>query len=131
MIVAAPLITGNTADFSRGFLRISEQQYEIQRTYSHFPDLQTFVQRLEPAYKSQQLAKRPPKQVAVLLLYWKDDDLGVKREVNTLVSMFRTTYRFQTDTWAIPSGKGRVLDTVNRIGDFVHSKDKDGNDVDC
>lgn len=42
-------------------------------------------------------------EVRVLLLSWEEDNLGVISEIVELQSVFEDEYRFQTETWRIPS----------------------------
>lgn len=45
------------------------------------------------------------KAVRVLLLYWTEDDLGVRQEVQELDATFRELYHYETESWMIPSQK--------------------------
>lgn len=43
------------------------------------------------------------KEVHVLLLSWEEDNLGVIKELTELRDVFENLYRFQTETWNIPT----------------------------
>lgn len=125
--------TGGQVDLDNGFITLTEQCYEIQRSRFHFPNLQDFVQRLDDACKARWNTRRqaPHRQVSALLLSWEDDDLGVKAEIDDLYHVFRDSYRFQVDRWCIPSRKQRYQDIVNRIAAFLEPTDKKREPVDC
>lgn len=54
-----------------------------------------------------------------LLIYWEDDDLNVKPEVDDLREVLETTYRFKTDTVLIPSAKSVHLLLMKEVVECV------------
>jgi hypothetical protein len=60
-------------------------------------------------------------------LFWKDDDLGVIREIKGLRHVFRDMYNFQVQEYQIPSLKpDRAL--KHRVSEFLNHQDIDGKD---
>ena len=47
--------------------------------------------------------------MVVLLLYWEEDDLNVKCEVDALRQVFKVTYHFETETYIIPPSKSHIM----------------------
>lgn len=66
------------------------------------------------------------KNVQVLLLHWKTDDLFVLPELEDLEACFREDYGFNTDVFAIPSDNPH-LELMMRIGSLV--KDHESEDT--
>jgi hypothetical protein len=57
-------------------------------------------------------------QVHVLLLSWKDDNLGVIKEIRTLHRIFEKLYGYTTESWLIPS-KESHWELNSKILEFV------------
>lgn len=53
----------------------------------------------------------------VLLLRWEQDDLGVAEDIAKLKDVFEHSYRFETESWVIPSHRPEAMLT-QRIYDF-------------
>ncbi len=112
---------------TNGFITLSEETSEITKTHFHFPNLSTFINNLNVAHKSKWKTRMNPyENVIALLISWKDDDLGVVEEINELKSIFRDTYKFSVETWAIPSGKWRCFNLVRKIQSLLESDDAQG-----
>lgn len=64
-------------------------------------------------------------RVKVLLLYWEKSDLkGLKREIDRLERVFQDIFKFQTNSWAIPS-KNSASDLLRlELGHFVQGARK-------
>lgn len=122
----APADTEPSEEFPDGFITLQQEAREINRTQYHFPNLPTFVGRLKDAYERRWPTRQTPyKQVFTLLIRWEDDDLGVEREIDDLVRMFRDTYRFDVQTWLIPSGRHRYSALIQRVSAFLAENDAD------
>ena len=52
-----------------------------------------------------------------LLLQWEEDDLGVSKDLTRLKTVFENVYRFETESWLIPSARSDAKLT-QRIYDF-------------
>lgn len=62
------------------------------------------------------------KEVHVLLLSWKDDNLGVRAEIDELRNVFSKLYRFEIHQYEIQGEKpGR--DTQARVTNFLQEHD--------
>lgn len=53
----------------------------------------------------------------VLLLRWEQDDLGVADDIAKLKDVFEHSYRFETESWLIPTHRPEAMLT-KRIYDF-------------
>lgn len=62
--------------------------------------LQAAVEEAWPSWDS-----RLYREVHVLMLSWKDDDLNVACEIGKLKDIFITSYRYSVETWEIPYEK--------------------------
>jgi hypothetical protein len=64
----------------------------------------SFLLQLDLAVQASWAARHRSKyvDVKVLLMTWCSDDLGVEREVQGLLSVFRDLYRFDCEHWKIP-----------------------------
>ena len=115
-----------------GYITLSEQMHDIDRFRPHIANAATLARILgeaaDASVKARHDRNKPP-QVAVLLLQWEEDDLGVKSEIQNLRDVFAQSYRFQTETWAIPSAKA-VAATAARIDAFISAKDQNDEPVD-
>jgi hypothetical protein len=114
--------------FENGFVRLTPRTYDILFSQSH-SDIQKLGNDLNEAVQ----AARPKRhdirnsQVHVLLLFWKDDDLGVVLEIKRLRHVFRDMYNFQVQEYQIPSSKpDRALKP--RLSEFLNHQDVDGKD---
>ncbi len=117
---------------SDGFLTLSEECHEIERTNYHFPDFQSTIKQIDRACKARwNTRKQQYRHVHVLHLYWEEDDLGVTTEIDELDRIFSVNYRFHSQKYAIPSSKRRTRDTVNMVQAFVDAKDANGTPVDA
>lgn len=61
------------------------------------------------------------KQVHVLLLSWEEDDLGIIDELSGLQTVLEDLYRFQTETWKLPTRKSHnslVSRMIKFLDDF-------------
>lgn len=66
------------------------------------------------------IQRRPRNATAsVLMLKWKDDDLGVNSELVRLRDVFHYLYHFQTEIWEIPREKA-AQKLSNKIYDWKH-----------
>lgn len=101
--------------------------HDISRTPFHQPSIGKFLQQLHEAivggfpsggqlYRSRAHSRvytgSPYSAVNVLLLSWKDDDLGVADELDRLQHVLENHYRYSVETWSIPSN-----DSHNSLGD--------------
>lgn len=57
--------------------------------------------------------------VAVLVMFWQDDDLGVFEEIKQLSSLFSNVYNFTVRQFVIPSYRAEAALTRG-VGDFVY-----------
>jgi hypothetical protein len=72
--------------------------------YSEFQDFCDQAKiALDGAYPSYTRPRNS--RVGVLLLSFKDDDLGVFDEIATLKEVFESRYRYETETWLIPTNE--------------------------
>lgn len=64
----------------------------------------SFLLQLDLAVQASWAARHRSKyvDVKVLLMTWQSDDLGVEREAQVLLSVFRDLYRFDCEHWQIP-----------------------------
>ncbi|AEO69971.1 uncharacterized protein THITE_2120742 [Thermothielavioides terrestris NRRL 8126] len=64
----------------------------------------SFLLQLDLAVQASWAARHRSKyvDVKVLLMTWQSDDLGVEREAQALLSVFRDLYRFDCEYWQIP-----------------------------
>jgi hypothetical protein len=70
--------------------------------YSEFKDFWNQARTaLNGAYPS--FTRPRNSRVGVLLLSFKDDDLGVIDEIKVLKDVFESSYRYETETWLIPT----------------------------
>lgn len=73
----------------------------------HAPDVKSIVERLQAAVDAAAPTRGQSRytEVHVLMLYWKDDDLGVASEIRDLASIFIKTFHYLVESWEIPSEK--------------------------
>jgi len=124
--IQASLPPGQSIDGSSPFIILSESTHDIQRTEHHLGQTD-LTSRLEVAINTtnERVTSRwptrdhPYSKVSVLLLSWKDDDLGVRREVNQLRSLFADTFNYDVDEWQLPSGPRCYLALLNRLDEFT------------
>jgi hypothetical protein len=71
----------------------------------HLEDFQVFKDRANKAFDGAFPKTSRPRytKVKVLLLNWEDDDLGVDSELKNLGAVFERAFRFETESWGIPS----------------------------
>ena len=125
--IQASLPPGQSVDGSCPFIILSESTHDIQRTEHHLGQLSDLTGRLEEAINTtnERVTSRwatrdhPYSKVSVLLLSWKDDDLGVRSEVNQLRSLFADTFNYDVDEWQLPSGPTCYLALLNKLGEFT------------
>ena len=61
--------------------------------------------------------------VRILLLQWKDDDVGLATEIDVLGGVSYKSYHYNVETWGIP-GTNAVRELQVRLGEFVKKHDK-------
>lgn len=90
-----------------GFIHLAPRTHDASLAGEHIPniaylaeDLQASVQAVWPSRHEFRYAK-----VEVLLLSWKDDDLGVAKEVVELQNVFEHLYRYHVQAYQIPNVK--------------------------
>ena len=101
--------------------------HDISRTQYHHPNFEGFLQDVDRATtgsfptvaklfrnsdSSKVYSASPYATVNVLLLSWKDDDLGVDAEIDRLQHVLENHYSYPVETWTIPS-----KDSHNELGD--------------
>lgn len=71
----------------------------------HLKNFQIFKDRANKAFEGAFPKKWRPRysSVKVLLLRWEEDDLGVTSELSSLKKVFERVFRFETESWNIPS----------------------------
>jgi len=110
------------------FITLHEKSLELERTEHHFPDLKTFVAKLSEAYSAKWSTRDIPyRRVVAFLIHWEEDDLGVQKEVHSLEEVFRDSYHFDVETWAIPSAKRGIISLMSKIGSILDEYDDEGN----
>jgi hypothetical protein len=57
-------------------------------------------------------------QVNALLLYWEEDDLGCKKEIDKVRETFETRFYYRTQTFVIPSQRSQA-NLQKALSDFV------------
>ncbi|PSR83784.1 hypothetical protein BD289DRAFT_277626 [Coniella lustricola] len=96
--------------------------HDTSRVNYHVNQLDTFAQTLQEsasrAFPNRGRTSQRYKNVQVLLLHWKTDDLFVLPELEDLEACFRTDYGFNTDVFAIPADNPH-LDLMMRIGSLI------------
>jgi hypothetical protein len=92
----------------------------------HARDIKEVTERLQAAVDDTWKTRgqnRYRAWVHVLLLRWKDDDLGVATEVDALGFIFSKSYHYNVETWEIPNAKP-VRELQFRLGEFLTKYDK-------
>ena len=92
----------------------------------HAPDIKSVTQRLQEAVDETWKTRgrsRYKSGVNVLLLHWKDDDLGVTEEIELLRVIFSESYHYSVESWEIP-GEKPTRELQRRIAEFIDSFDK-------
>ena len=59
-------------------------------------------------------------------MYWEEDDLNVKTEVDKLYDVFKDYYNFKTQIWTIPSTSAH-RELMRIVVDFVGRYDSNDN----
>ena len=103
----------------------SERTHDISNVNFHVKDLETFAQTLTCATAAAFPNEIPGggsrySEVHVLFLSWKDDLLGVSKEIAELKDVFRETYHYDTEEWHIPSNRSHNS-LVKRITEFLEA----------
>lgn len=118
--------SGDKGDVSEdGFVRLAPRTHDVLLSESHAA-MQKLGNDLNEAVQAAWPKRHNVRYSAVycLLLSWKDDDLGVGREIKGLRHVFKDLYNFQVQGYQIPNSKpDRAL--KRRISDFL---DVDGQD---
>lgn len=102
--------------------------HDTSRVSYHVKHLDTFAQTLQEsasrAFPNIGRSSQRYKNVQVLLLHWKTDDLFVLPELEDLATCFSGDYGFNTDIFAIPS-ENPHLDLMLRIGALIKEHESD------
>lgn len=113
---------------SGDFITLHEESSELEKTEHHFPNFQTFINKLDDAYKTKWATRSVPYQhVIALLVRWEEDDLGVHEEIQSLQEIFRDTYHFDVETWAIPSTKRGYISLIRKMEAILEQYDVEDN----
>ena len=117
------VLSGDEKDiFEDGFVRLNPRTHDTSFSQNH-ADIQKLGDDLNEAVQAAWPKRHDIRysQVHVLLLSWKDDDLGVAQEIETLRHVFRDMYNFQVQEYQIPSSKpDRNL--KHRVWEFLGHK---------
>ncbi|KAF3770239.1 hypothetical protein M406DRAFT_335948 [Cryphonectria parasitica EP155] len=96
--------------------------HDTSRVNYHVKQLDSFAQTLQEsasrAFPNRGRASQRYRNVQVLLLHWKTDDLFVLPELEDLDACLREDYGFNTDVFAIPADNPH-LDLMMRIGSLI------------
>ncbi|KAM7196233.1 hypothetical protein V8F33_006345 [Rhypophila sp. PSN 637] len=67
----------------------------------------------------------PYLRVAVLLLHWEEDDLGVEDEISELQDLLTRFFRYAVEPWVIPKGKPKrvYMALMKKLHDFTEAHD--------
>ncbi|KAK4210933.1 hypothetical protein QBC37DRAFT_428005 [Rhypophila decipiens] len=65
----------------------------------------------------------PYLRVAVLLLHWEEDDLGVEEEISELQDLLTRFFRYAVEPWVIPKGKPKrvYMALMKKLHDFTEA----------
>lgn len=115
------------------FVDVAETAHEIGKAQHHLtvPDL---TRRLSVAVAAAdglvkgrwQNRHTSYSKASVLFLSWADDDLGVKKEICDLRSLFRHDFNYQVYEWELPSGQGGYVATMCKIDEFTKDHGGEG-----
>lgn len=118
---------------------MAERLFGIARSRFHHSDFAGFLQQVHKAVigsfpeagrffldiqNSRRYSASPYSAVNVLLLSWKDDDLGVETEIVELDNVLRNIYRYSVEVWTIPSRKSHN-ELGDRLRDFTKKYEKE------
>ncbi|KAI9785422.1 MAG: hypothetical protein M1816_000437 [Peltula sp. TS41687] len=94
----------------------------------HHPNYKDFFETVTEAIKGAypKAGKSRYSAVHVLLLSWKDDDLGVRLEVQRLEHVLWKGYGFSTEHWEIPS-KASHIELGRRLLEFLSTYNNEDN----
>ncbi|KAL2283607.1 hypothetical protein FJTKL_09910 [Diaporthe vaccinii] len=102
--------------------------HDTSRVSYHVKHLDSFAQTLQEsasrAFPNKGRSSQRYKNVQVLLLHWKTDDLFVLPELEDLATCFSGDYGFNTDIFAIPSDNPH-LDLMLKVGALIKEHESD------
>ena len=113
-----------------GELRRIPRTHDISVAGEHIPTIGDLAARLEEAVHAVWPRRHSSRYaiVQVLLLRWRDDDLGVARKIRDLHQIFKDAYQFEVQVYEIPSMKpDRAL--KKRLYDFLEQAKESREDV--
>ncbi|KAL2072072.1 hypothetical protein VTL71DRAFT_11415 [Oculimacula yallundae] len=118
---------GNKHDIlGDGFIRLAPKTHDISLVGEHIPDIAHLAADLQVAVNAGWSRRHDVRysKVQVLLLKWKDDDLGVETELKDLGQVFGDLFHYGVDMFDIPSEKpDKAL--KRRVFDFLENDGED------
>ena len=117
--------SGYNSDESNGYFQPHTiPQQALQDRLDDFVDASNYA--LQSAYPKPQ-ASGPPRysKVSVLLIQWKEDDLGVSTELDKLYNVFSADYGYDCeDIFKIPEGGSQVA-LMTRLQSLIEQASRD------
>ena len=101
--------------------------HDVSHVGAHVRSISTVIQLLQSLadedWKSRGQGRYS--KAHVLLISWVDDDLGVRRELQDLETVFTNSFNYDVETWGIPRDKSQRR-LQERVTQFVNNYE--GND---